>query len=809
MSVDYSLYVDRESGTFDIYVTYYIPGYDDPETGEQFYETSWNYYFTDQNGGGGTGGYGWESESVIINMGFPASGTVSDGTLDFYAQNNFSGVTAQMSWHILNAGMANSNVTITGIATPDIILGGYGSDHLYGLGGNDLIDGGPGDDWIEGGEGDDQIYAGSGNDMLVGGNGDDFYAVDSYGDTIVETETGGAYDWVIASSNYTLSPYVEGLVLIGDARNGIGNDQANRIDGNDARNIIEGRGGDDILVGYGGNDLLRGDDGDDWLDGGAGNDVMEGGLGDDHFTINRPEDQIIELAGQGTDEVRVSRLPSYTLAANLENLTYIGDGVKFTGIGNAVDNVMNGGNTVDILRGLEGDDMLFGGAGNDVLEGGIGRDALNGGLGIDTASYANAAGAVTVNLLAGTGTRGEAIGDSYDSIEWLTGSAYDDKLIGNDDANRLMGGAGKDQLQGRGGNDWLVGGAGADRLDGGDGDDGVSYFESAGGVTVNLRTQTATGGDATGDVLISIERVEGSDQIDRLTGSDGANQLFGRAGNDIIDGAGGDDIIRGGQGADTLTGGAGRDMVDYAGSSAGVTVNLITQTATGGDATGDSISGFEKVRGSDHGDTLTGNADANVLDGGGGDDVLTGGDGNDMIIGGAGADTMSGGDGIDTLSFAGSTNQVSVSLETGYIWGLDAFGDTFTGFENLRGSEANDVLHGSAAANRIEGGAGNDWLTGAGGTDTLYGGEGSDIFAYAAGSDTDIVKDFTVGGLVDALYIDMGSLFDTFEEVMAVASQVGTNTVFTFGPGQLLIVENAQVGSFTVQDIAFPVPEEF
>jgi Ca2+-binding RTX toxin-like protein len=70
---------------------------------------------------------------------------------------------------------------------------------------------------------------------------------------------------------------------------------------------------------------------------------------------------------------------------------------------------------------------------------------------------------------------------------------------------------------------------------------------------------------------------------------------------------------------------------------------IAVNTATGGDATGDTISGFESNR-SSSGDTLTGNNIVNTLDGG---------DGNDTIKGGAGADVLIGGIGTDTLSYAG------------------------------------------------------------------------------------------------------------------------------------------------------------
>ena len=71
------------------------------------------------------------------------------------------------------------------------------------------------------------------------------------------------------------------------------------------------------------------------------------------------------------------------------------------------------------LYGLGGNDSLYGGEGNDVLLGGIGGDRLDGGNGSDTAYYSQAAGAVFADLLANWTNSGEAMGDSYFSIENL------------------------------------------------------------------------------------------------------------------------------------------------------------------------------------------------------------------------------------------------------------------------------------------------------------------------------------------------------------------------------------------------------
>ena len=68
-----------------------------------------------------------------------------------------------------------------------------------------------------------------------------------------------------------------------------------------------------------------------------------------------------------------------------------------------------------------------------------------------------------------------------------------------------------------------------------------------------------------------------------------------------------DDRIVGDARADTLDGGSGHDTVSFAASAVGIRVTLGTLRGYGGDAEGDSVSGFESVIGSQHNDTLSGN----------------------------------------------------------------------------------------------------------------------------------------------------------------------------------------------------------
>ena len=168
---------------------------------------------------------------------------------------------------------------------------------------------------------------------------------------------------------------------------------------------------------------------------------------------------------------------------------------------------------------------------------------------------------------------------------------------------------------------------------------------------------------------------------DRLYGGDADDILSGGTGDDELYGRGGNDWLHGGRDADKLDGGAGSDTASYSGSSEPVNVNLATGSASGGHAQGDTIVSIENLAGSDHADTLTGNAGDNVLEGGGGADTITGGGGN------------------DTASYAGSRAAVTVNLATGSNSGGDAQGDTLTGIKNLIGSAHADTLTGDAGDN--------------------------------------------------------------------------------------------------------------
>lgn len=338
---------------------------------------------------------------------------------------------------------------LRGDAQANLIYGGAGNDYLYGREGDDSLIGGDGNDVLIGGPGRDRLYGGVGDDMLYPGDSRDYPSAGA-GKHIVDG--GDGYDFV-NYSNLVIGIYAN----LGS--NGSTIYQGDVLDTGDAYANVEGLIGTqlkDILIGTGGDSWIYGLGGDDVIDagynpfglsgvhffGGDGNDTLQGGGGDDWI-----------YGDAGDDTIR----------------TYSGDDHAFGGAGNDKFEV-----TGDPFR-----DWFDGGDGNDTFliwsDGAFGGDNYIGGAGIDSIDLSlfglsNNTGAV-VDLVDWYAATGQLGGATYDGIENVYGSQYNDSLRGNALDNVLSGGNGIDWLYGRGGNDTLLGGDGADTLFGNDGDD--------------------------------------------------------------------------------------------------------------------------------------------------------------------------------------------------------------------------------------------------------------------------------------------------------------------------------------------------
>ncbi|MEA1648893.1 hypothetical protein UAJ10_07660 [Nitrospirillum sp. BR 11164] len=622
---------------------------------------------------------------------------------------------------------------------------------------------------LTGGAGDDTLDGAAGVDTLIGGVGNDTYVVDNAGD-VVREDAGAGTDTVRTTlANYTLGANVENLTYIGSAAfNGTGNELNN------------------VITGGAGNDSLTGGAGDDTLDGGAGNDTLVGGTGNDVYVVDSVTDVVTEAAGAGTDEVRTT-LASYTLGANVENLTYTGSG-GFTGTGNALANVITGGAGADVLDGGTGADTLIGGAGDDTYK----VDDVG-----DVVTEGTAAGTDEVRTTLASYTLGANVENlTYTGSGGFTGT-------GNALANVITGGAGADVLDGGAGADTLIGGAGNDTY----------LVDDAGDVV------TEGAGAGTDEVRTTLASYTLGANVENLTYTGGGN--FSGTGNglgNVITGGGGGDVLDGGAGADTLVGGAGNDtyLVDDAGDvvteAAGAGTDEV-RTTLASYTLGANVENLTYTGGGNF--SGTGNGLGNVITGGGGADVLDGGAGADTLVGGAGNDTYLVDDAGDVVTEAAGagTDEVRTTLAS-YTLGANVENLTYTGGGNFSGTGngLGNVITGGGGADVLDGGIGADTLVGGAGNDTYLVDDAGDVVTEAAGAGTDEVRTtlagYTLGANVENLtYTGGGNFSGTGNGLGNVITGGGGADVLDGGIGADTLVGGAGNDTYLVDDAGDVVTE--
>jgi serralysin len=256
--------------------------------------------------------------------------------------------------------------------------------------------------------------------------------------------------------------------------------------------------------------------------------------------------------------------------------------------------------------------------------------------------------------------------------------------------------------------------------------------------------------------------------------------------------------------------------------------------------TAESLISIENARGSDFGDTIFGDSNANRIDGLGGDDSIDGDPGNDTISGGPGTNTLFGNTGVDTLVINGtitsktrlSATEIRVIGTTGGI----AFDDRASGFEQvlengvlksiaffmgetatnnvqqtviaetsvvakINALVAGQTLNGNGNANTISGEAGSDDIAGLGGNDTLNGRGGDDCLFGGTGVDrlNGGTGDDTLDGGPGLDNLTGGPGKDTFVFSSALANSSDVITDYTVADDTILIskslVGNLPAGS--------------
>jgi Ca2+-binding RTX toxin-like protein len=310
-----------------------------------------------------------------------------------------------------------------------------------------------------------------------------------------------------------------------------------------------------------------------------------------------------------------------------------------------------------------------------------------------------------------------------------------------------------------------------------------------------------TGNDTlTGNSLADI--IEGGVGNDRLFGLGGNDVLIGGDGDDFLDGGSGDDYVSGEIGNDTLfgslgsdffNGGAGTDVADY--STFGSSITLLPTES--------------------------------ILKGGGGtaqlfqvETIIANGRFSNNII---------------NASSAASPESINVNLGAAtnnlQVVGGPVLTFTVTNFDDVIGTNQNDVITGDGQANILSGNAGNDSINGGSGIDTLNGGLGIDTLTGGPGGDADTfvfqfgqstisdltlpdrITDFAIGTDKIDLLLSTGAITgaplsftraanSTAATRTALATQVFTDANGSLGGNQPLLANSAALVQVTAGAIA-------
>jgi Ca2+-binding RTX toxin-like protein len=154
----------------------------------------------------------------------------------------------------------------------------------------------------------------------------------------------------------------------------------------------------------------------------------------------------------------------------------------------------------------------------------------------------------------------------------------------------------------------------------------------------------------------------------------------------------------------------------------------------------------------------------------------------------------------NTLDLSGWSTAATINLHPGSFSSANGATNNIaiaagTIIETAIGGGGNDILIASDAGCTLDGGAGNDILTCGAGDDTIV---------FRLGSGADMLNGFVAGAsTVDRIDLTSVASVHNFNDVLAIATQVGANTVLNFGGGNTLTLVNITLANLAASDFVF------
>lgn len=635
---------------------------------------------------------------------------------------------------------------------------------------------------------------------------------------------------------------IDNVTGIADAFGGSNNDilvggaESNKLVGNAGNDMIIGRGGNDTLQGDAGNDTFIYNPGNGTAIVGDGSDIIDGGADIDTIQINRLSAEqnryyvrdtatgfnvTVNHYGIGADDVLTTTSVEKLNVEVKGNEQVVLQG-NLTGLSVDVQGNDEGSglflNELNAITAVTGN---LGGGNDEVYAGNQATGAVvDGGDGVDSLHFELVNAPVNVDLELGTAVRATGT-DNFTHFENVTGTSYNDVLLGSSANNEINGGDGSDVIVGRGGADVLNGGAGNDRIIGGDELIANGGFKGPAEVMLPIGSTGSTdlgGGwtvtDGTVDLLfvpgtLGTNFPAGVNAVDmrgvsngtiaqsfatvigqtytvtflQATNPDILSNTTDKSSSVTVSATGGveetyvHNIAEG-----TAWGSVGQTFVERTYTfTATAAMTTLTFESDGGAAPqyyGSLIAEVfvESAASADVGDTIHGGTGNDVIHGGAGADIIDGDEDNDLILGGEGADTIRGGTGNDFLS-GGAGN------------------------DNLSGGDGDDVISYSVGdgSDVVHGGADNDQLF-------VHGNESNNTFAITNGDIDPTTLEVTVDGVtshVDGVE-DISILGGGGNDILTVAGDftgtgLATSTIhFDAGAGNDTLNLSGQISAHRV-----------
>src|SRR6056297_2814320 len=685
-----------------------------------------------------------------------------------------------------------------------------------------------------------EVYGSSGNDTVVMSDAGHSYRYSGGANTI----TGGAADDRL---RYDVGQ-VQGIEAdLGAGEVNVFTSVGNFTDTVTSIDNLRGSSGGDLMIADDSGVRLDGRDGDDTFVGGLGNDTFNGGTGSNTFVFRGGFDFIGDFK-IGTDSLFID-VPGLTqadvdtaMANPIPNDGRFlvefspGNNVTFQGLDSAQistitatlgDGGLSGG--ANLVEGTDGDDNLVGTADDDLITTGDnpGGDNVIGSAGNDTIDftgitadpggfvsidYSGIGTTIDVQIDGGANTGGvvkTGVGtDSFTNVElpllagWTSGGL---SILGTSGADSFdVSLAGEQWMSFRPGDGLdtiLVGGdPSLVRLDMSDGN----------GIEVDLSL-------ATGQIID-----DGFGNTETIGGSAAIWEVFGSSGNDTFTGSTEGESYRYLGGNNTLDGGLGFDRLRYdTFTVASVSIDAAAGTATGTLSAGgtftDTISGFERLRGSNGDDQITGEAGVdNRYEGRGGTDTFVHVGGNDtisdfdpstetLVVRVAGLDqtqvdsaiAAAVPQGADTLVTFGGGTVLFSGVAPGALLGADVQFVAPGGPNLVPGTDGDDFLEGTSGDDLITTGdatPNGDFVVGSAGDDTIdmTGMNQSSSFMTMSYQDLGSAITVDIDGAANTATVDKGALgFDTLVDIE-------NPLIAGFDLGGLGVIGTAQADTFNL-----------